>query len=382
MKVSHVLEGSVRKAGGRVRISAQLIDGEHNNHVWAERYDREASDIFALQDEISHAIVKALQLRLLPKEKKAIERRGTESVEAHDLYLMARQIYVTSREDERASQAIVRTCTRATEIDPDYAQVWALMAMAYRNLHELGVGSDDGMAAAERALELDPKLAEAHAVKAYILQMRGDMDAAVTEAEAALKLNPESYEVNRTAGRLNYQLHRFEDAARFLDKAVNLMDSDVNSAMMLVCAHRALGNVTAMHRAAEVASKRADAILARDQNNSGVMAYSAVALGSLGEGERAKARMSRALLIDPDNWDMRYNFVCALSGYLGDKDAALAMLEPLLGTITDPLLRYLKADADFDSLHDDPRYQAMIAAAEARLAAAKESKPPATQKAR
>ncbi|MGH8115926.1 MAG: TIR domain-containing protein [Rhodanobacteraceae bacterium] len=379
LKVTHVLEGSVRKAGGRVRISAQLIDGTINNHVWAERYDRDASDIFALQDEISHAIVKALRLRLLPEEKKAIERRGTDNVEAHDLYLMARQIYVTSREDERASQAIVRTCTRATEIDPKYAQAWALLAMAYRNLRELGVESDDGMAATERALALDPKLAEAHAVKAYILQMKGAMDGAVAEVEIALKLDPESYEVNRTAGRLNYQLHRFEDAARFFEKAVSLMDSDVNSAMMLVSSYRALGDATGTRRAAEIAAKRADAVLARDQNNAGVMAYSAVALGALGESERAKCRMSRALLIDPDNWDMRYNFICGLNTYLGDKDAALEMMKLLFVGITVPLLRYLKDDPDLASLHDDPRYKAMVTAAEARLAAAKPPTPSAPE---
>jgi adenylate cyclase len=89
LKVSHVLEGSVRKAGGRVRITAQLVDGSSNDSIWAERYDRDLNDIFALQDEISQAIVKALKLKLLPEEKKAIERRGTESVDAYNLYLMA-----------------------------------------------------------------------------------------------------------------------------------------------------------------------------------------------------------------------------------------------------------------------------------------------------
>ena len=98
LKVSHVLEGSVRKAGGRIRINAQLVDGETNSHVWADRYDRDSSDIFALQDEISEAIVKALKLRLLPEEKKAIEQRGTSNAEAHNLYLMARQTYITSQE--------------------------------------------------------------------------------------------------------------------------------------------------------------------------------------------------------------------------------------------------------------------------------------------
>ena len=379
LKVTHVLEGSVRKAGGRVRISAQLIDGTANNHVWAERYDRDASDIFALQDEISHAIVKALRLRLLPEEKKAIERRGTDSVAAHDLYLMARQIYVSSREDERASKAIVRTCTRATEIDPKYAQAWALLAMACRNLRELGVESNDGMTAAEKALALDPDLAEAHAVKAYILQMKGDTDAAAAEVGIALHLDPESYEANRTAGRLSYQMHRFQDAALRFEKAVSLMDSDVNSAMLLVSTYRAMNDVAGVRHAAEVASRRADAILARDQNNSGVMAYSAVALGALGDGERAKARMARALLIDPDNFDMRYNFACALTAFLNDKPAALEMLEPLFATITVPLLRYLKDDPDFDPLRGDPRYQAMVAAAEARLAATQASAAPESE---
>ncbi|HEY2482269.1 MAG TPA: TIR domain-containing protein, partial [Caulobacteraceae bacterium] len=89
--VSHVLEGSVRRAGNRVRITAKLADGRTGNHIWAERWDRELTDIFALQDEISQAIVAALKLKLLPEEKKAIEKRGTTSAEAYDLYLMARQ---------------------------------------------------------------------------------------------------------------------------------------------------------------------------------------------------------------------------------------------------------------------------------------------------
>src|SRR5215467_6789940 len=97
LKVGHVLEGSVRKAGGRVRITAQLVDGSTNDHVWAERYDRDLNDIFTLQDEISEAIVTALKLKLLPEEKKAIEQRGTDNVEAYNLYLMARQYSVTSR---------------------------------------------------------------------------------------------------------------------------------------------------------------------------------------------------------------------------------------------------------------------------------------------
>ena len=100
-----------------------------------------------------------------------------------------------------------------------------------------------------------------------------------------------------------------------------------------------------------------------------VTGYSAYALAALGEGERAKARMNRALLIDPDNFNMRYNFACAISVYLQDKEAALEMLGPLFETINDSFLPYAKADPDFEFLRDDPRYQAMVSAAELRLAA-------------
>lgn len=372
LKVSHVLEGSVRKAGGRVRISAQLVDGESNNHVWAERYDRDSSDIFALQDEISEAIVKALKLRLLPEEKKAIVQRGTDNAEAHNLYLMARQTYITGEEaDARCAEAIVRLCARATEFDPRYAQAWALMAVGYKKLRDVrGMGSDDGMAAAERALALDPKLAEAHAIKAQLLLQDGAADAAAAEVAIAFELDPESYETNRSAGRLNYQLQRHEEAIRFFEKALKLMDADINSAMMLVSCYTAVGDAAGAHRAAQLALKRAEAVLTNDQNNSAVTAYSAYALAALGEGDRAKTRMERTLLIDPDNVNMRYNFACALSRHLKDKDAALKMLGHVLETISDTFLPYAKVDPDLDILRDDPRYLAMVAAAEARLTAA------------
>jgi len=96
LKVQYVLEGSVRKSGGRVRITAQLVTARATDNVWAERYDRDLNDIFALQDEISEAIVKALKLKLLPEEKRAIEQRGTTNLDAYNLYLMARQHYATA----------------------------------------------------------------------------------------------------------------------------------------------------------------------------------------------------------------------------------------------------------------------------------------------
>ncbi|MDZ4740806.1 MAG: adenylate/guanylate cyclase domain-containing protein [Alphaproteobacteria bacterium] len=376
LKVGHVLEGSVRKSGGRVRITAQLIDGTTGGHVWAERFDRDLNDIFALQDEISEAIVKALKLKLLPEEKQAIEERGTDNVEAYNLFLMARQSYVTGFEnDSREVESIVRLCKRITEIDPTYARAWALMAlgqMLLRFLHAGNAGNagnvDDGLNAAERALALDATLAEAHAVKARIFSETGRQDEAATEIKIALRLDPESYEVNRSAAYLSFRDRRMEDAIRHFEKAMSLVGADFSSAGMLISCYNAVGNSQAVLRAAQITLERTEKVLTLDRNNGTAIGHGSNALAVLGQAERAKEWMNRALLVDPDNYNMRYNFACSLAAYLKDSSAALDMLEPVFAHMSTGLLMHAKVDPDFDHIRDDPRFKAMIAAAEVRLA--------------
>ena len=370
LRVSHVLEGSVRKAGGRVRITAQLIDAAKDNQVWAERYDRDLNDIFALQDEISEAIVKALKLKLLPEEKKAIEQRGTENVDAYNLYLMARQNYATGIEqDPRRAEASVRLCRRATEIDPSYARAWALMALGQMLLHFAhGRRGDDGMSAAEQALALDANLAEAHAVKARVLSQYGRHDEASAEIEVALRLDPESYEVNKSAAYLRVRQQRFNEAIGFYEKAMSLMETDVNSPAMLITCYTAVGPAEGAKRAAEITLARAERILAQDSNNGSAMGYGVTALAMLGEAERAREWINRALLIEPDNMNMRYNFACAMTT-LREKDAALEILGPVFETAHIDRLNHAKVDPDLDPIRRDPRFEAMVASAEARLAA-------------
>ncbi|MCJ7452640.1 MAG: TIR domain-containing protein [Steroidobacteraceae bacterium] len=372
LDVSHVLEGSVRKSGGRVRITAQLVKGSSNDHVWAERYDRDLNDIFALQDEISEAIVKALKLTLLPEEKRAIEQRGTDSVEAYNLYLMARQYRVSASDwASRPAEATVRLCTHATEIDPNYARAWSLLANGLATLRfGLGRPGDDGLAAAERALALDPGLAEAHAVKAKILTEHGHTEEASQEIDVALRLAPESYEVNRSAGKLRYRQHRLEDAILHYGKAMTLLDTDVHAAGMLVSCYMAIGDEGAARRTAQTAIARAEKAIAADQNDAGALSGGAYSLAMLGEAERAKAWMNRATLIDPDNVNARYNFVCSLVAHLHDVDGALSMLESLLPQMSSSFVKYAMVDPDLAPLHEVPRFQAMIADAEARFAAA------------
>ncbi len=369
LNVSHVLEGSVRKAAGRVRITAQLIDGSNDSHIWAERYDRDLNDIFALQDEISHAIVDALKVKLLPEEKKAIERHGTDNVDAYNLYLMARQSYATGFEgDGRRNEAIIRLCRRAVEIDPNYAEAWALIAMAEMLLRSTsGRGGDGGLAAAERALELNADLAEAHAVKARIFSEEKRHDEASREIETALRLDPESHQVNKCAALLRFRQQRLEESIPYFEKAVALEEGDFGSAGMLITCYTALGNREAARRAAEITLARAEKVLAHDPNNGSAMGHGSDALAVLGQGERAKEWMGRALLIDPENLSMRYNFVCALANHLNDKEAALEMLGPAFEKIGTGLINHAKIDPDLDPLREHPRFKTMLAAAERRV---------------
>ena len=225
---------------------------------------------------------------------------------------MARQNYVTGGEsDLRRVEATIRICQRVTEIDPNYADAWALMAldqMIVRFIH--GGKGEDGLAAAERALALDANLAEAHAVKARIFAENGRHDEASAEIASGLRLDPESFEVNRSAGLLSFRQHRLEDAIRYWEKATTLMETDVASPCMLTTCYAALGNSQAAQRAAKITLARAEKVLAQDQNNGAVTGWGVGALAILGETERAKEWINRALLIDPDNVHMRYNFAC------------------------------------------------------------------------
>ncbi len=370
LNVSHVLEGSVRKAGNRVRISAQLIEGHRDAHVWAERYDRDLTDIFALQDEISEAIVKALKLKLLPEEKQAIERRGTDSTDAYDLYLMARQQYLTgNRGDRRNLEVVVRLCRQAAQVDPAYALAWALLGLALTYLRFThGVDDIDSGAAVERALELGPDLAEAHALKSEHLRHEGGYDEASVEMELALRLDPESYEVNNAAGRLYFAKRQFADAARYFTKAASLSETDCGSVSLLITCFTALGDTERREQSARTLVERAEAILAQDRSNGTIMGFGAGALVVLGEADRAREWIRRALLVDPDNLNMRYNFACDFSIEFSDAEGALEMLGPYFERGTRARIEHAKIDPDLDPLRADPRFQAMIAAAEARLA--------------
>ena len=367
--VSHVLEGSVRKAGSRVRITAQLIDGAAGDHLWADRFDRELTDIFAIQDEISKAIVAALQLKLLPEEKKAIETRGTQSVEAYNLYLMARQQWVTGDySDARRDETIARICMQALSFDPDYAQALALMALAQSQLRLMHGKDVDALPTAERALAINPDIAEAHCVKAQLLEEQGKHDDANAEMEEALRLDPESWEVNREAARLMFRRGRIKESIPLFEKAASLMQSDWHNPMMLTTCYQSVGDEEGLLRCARLAVERAEMAVAKDPTNAQALAGGSTALALIGEEQRARDWIERALLVDPDNIVMRYNLACTLAARLEDRGRAIDVMEPYFERAASAtMIRHLDADPDMDPIRDVPRFKEMLAAAKQRL---------------
>jgi adenylate cyclase len=369
--VSHVLEGSVRKAGGRVRVTAQLIDGRGGGHVWADRYDRDLTDIFAIQDEISKAIVDSLKVKLLPKEKQAIGDRCTCNADAYNLYLMARQAWITGDfGDRRREEKVIRICTRAVELDPEYPQAWALLGLAQANLcHGFADEQivDDGSAAAERALALEPNIAEAHLPKAWRLAEQGRHDEANAEVAIALELNPDSWEVNKEAARLFYRQRRLEDAARHLEKATQVMEADYHGLGMLFAYYNGQGDLDGARRTARRTIEQVEKVLATNPDNGAALAFGAMSLAALGNIDRARDWIERSLLVDPDNLQMRYNLAWGLNKVMNDPEAAIEMLRPVMTNAGANIIRLAANDPNLDNLRQDARFRRLLEEAEQRV---------------
>jgi adenylate cyclase len=226
LNVTHVLEGSVRKAGNRVRITAQLIEGATGGHVWAERYDRDLADIFAVQDEISEAIVTALKVTLFPAEKKAIAERGTDNVEAYDKYLRARAlVYQLGPTELTRAVAIYR---EAVALDPDFAQAWYGLHHAFFTMlfwiPESAAVAVAGMAdASERVIALAPHAWWTQSMRAQQFLTQHRWAEAETAANAALAAAPAS-EVEAARGYAGFlwAVGRCKEAVAHLERARRL----------------------------------------------------------------------------------------------------------------------------------------------------------------
>ncbi|WP_052633582.1 TIR domain-containing protein [Pseudoxanthomonas suwonensis] len=370
---SHVLVGSVRKAGERVRITAQLIDASRDSQVWGERYDRDLNDIFALQDEISKAIVAALKLTLLPEEKEALAQRATSNAEAYRLYLMARQFWL--KDNERNNEIVIRICRHVVELDPNYAQAWATMALAQWNLFwQADLAYEDLEYPANQALALGPHLADSHAARAAVLRSVGNFKEALAAARRAIELEPTSYVANRLAGLSCMGLRLYDEAIEYLGVAADVMESDFTAAGIIVQCYEVKNDQARTRTAALRAMKRIEKIVSEDPGHGRAIGFGVAMLVALGERERAMEWATRARLIDPDNANLLYNLACGMS-LLGERGRALDILEGVAERSSLGMLSWIETDSDLDAIRDDPRYRVMIDRARQRLAQKADARP-------
>jgi adenylate cyclase len=362
--VRFLLEGSVRKVGNRVRITGQLIDGITGGHLWAERYDRDLTDIFAIQDEITRTIVDQLKVQLMPGENKAIGQPPTASIEAYTCYLHGRQFF------HNATKNFLRlarqTFVRATEIDPGFAQAFAGIANCESRLigwyGEL-IPEERVLADADKALALDPDLAEAHAARADALSFFGHFDEAKIAFDRALVLDPNSFDVNLLYARFCTRTGNFEQSIPLYIRALELQPEDYQAASMLQLAFRSLGRDEESLRYGELAITRGEEAMRQHPEWSRPAQLMAATLAGFGRREEAIFWLDRAMALDPDDSQTLYNAACTWA-QLGEADRAFDTLRRWLPMSGVEKRQWLMQDCDFDPLRSDPRFDEILAQAE------------------
>jgi adenylate cyclase len=357
--VDHIVEGSVRKSGDRVRITAQLIDNTTGGHMWAERYDRDLTDVFAVQDEITHKIVESLRVSLLPQEAEAIAKVPTENVEAYDYYLLGRQFF---RRHSRANYHVAkRMFQKAIELDPGYARAYAGVADCESFLFNFYLVSDVDtiLEASARAIELDEDLAEAHASRGLALSIIDRVDEADREFEEAIRLGPELFEPNYFYARACFAQGRMTEAVDLFRRAAEVRKDDFESPIFMSQIHRDLGQLEEAVEAGRLGFERIEAELSMRPENTRAISLGADYLAADGQEDRALEWTSRALLIDPDDFLTQYNAACVYA-LLGDHERAMDLLEQALPVGHSEIRAWVQHDSDLDALRSHPRFEALV----------------------
>jgi TolB-like protein/Flp pilus assembly protein TadD len=355
-----ILEGSVRKSGNRLRITAQLIDVADGYHMWSERFDRELDDVFAIQDEISNSIVQALRIKLDSKQELQKNKVPTKSIEAYELYLRGR-IFL-HRSGKNWCKYAIELFSHAIAKDPEYALAYAGLADSHSQAF-LYFGKDqsnlDGaLEASMKALELDPNLAEAHAARGHALSLGEQYGDAETEFERAIELNPNLYEAHYLYARTCFIQEDYEAACRHFEQAGRVKPDDYQSPLLASSAYRHLNQPEAAkessRRGLEIARKH----LELNPNDARAVYLSAGALADLGKTKQALEWSARAALMEPDDPAVLYNTACLYSG-LDHVDEAVSYLQKAIDCGFSAR-EWMESDPDLDPIRNHPEYKDLL----------------------
>ncbi|HEX6252453.1 MAG TPA: protein kinase, partial [Gemmatimonadaceae bacterium] len=361
LKVSTVLEGSVRKVGNRLRIGAQLINVADGYQLWSEKFDRDMADVFTIQDEISQAIFNALHVILSEGEKKAIGRDHSVNVQAYEYYLRGRQfIHQWSRSGLEYARQMFR---RAIEIDPEYALAYAGLAdscsLLYMNCDAREQNLTQGNAASRRALELGPDLAEAHLASGLTHSLSMRFTEAEREFEFAMKLDPKLFEAVYHYGRALVAQGKLAEGAKLFERACALRPEDFQATHFLAQCYHGMGMKDESQAMYRKTLRLIDERLELNPDDARACQLGAGAAANVGEKEAAAEYARRALTINPDDPLLLYNIAC-MYATLGNPDEAMNCLEKAVDKGYGQK-DWVAHDSDLDSLRELPRFQTIVA---------------------
>jgi serine/threonine protein kinase len=361
LNASYAVTGSVRRAGNRLRISAQLLDVRSGFPVWAERYDRQLEDVFEIQDEIARSIAQALRVKLSPQEEKAIAQKPTTNPQAYDALLRGRSYArrVTRPDLEFAMQMY----ERAIALDPGlalaHAGVGSVCGLIYQWHEHNENWVERGTAACERALALEPHLPEALAARGLILLGKGDYGEAIRYTRMALERKPDCESAYWVFGQACFAADRLEDIAAIADRAIEMAGDDYNVYVPLMLTFDRLGQA---ERAGSVRLRFAQALerqLEQVPEDVRARIMLAVIHASLGDAGQAVRELEQAVALRPNDANILYNAACVY-GRLKMKPEALGMLRRAKQRGF-PNMDWAERDPDLACLHDDPEFKQFLA---------------------
>lgn len=355
LQVAHILEGSVRKSGNRVRITAQLIEVETDSHLWSDTYDRELDDIFAIQDDIAARVLEALQCRLGAEQ---LPDPTTQNPKAYEYFLRGRGYAISGSERDR--ELSVEMFQKAVDLDPGFIRAWihlaeecALIANFFSKDEKWRRLADQ---AADKAMQLAPDQAESFLAQGHAHAASERFAEAARALQKAVDLDPTGGRAYHYLARAHYHQGHTEQALENFDKATEYDPDDYESPLLACTIYLSVKHNDGARRTAEIGVERAERILKDYPDNQRAYYLGSAGLFVLEQHDRAKEWAERALTINPDDSATRYNSACFFVKY-GDIDRALDCLENSVQSRT-----WFENDPDLDPLRDHPRFKTIVAA--------------------
>lgn len=360
LNVGTILEGSVRKAGNRLRITAQLINVADGYHLWSERYDRELDDVFAIQDEIAESIVQALRVKLGPREELDKSKGPTRNIEAYELYLRGRIFFHQS--GRKGLQFASELFSRAIEKDPGYALAYTGLSdslshtFLYFDNDESNVNG--AMEASKKALKLNPRLAEAHASRGLAVSLAKQYQEAEEEFKKAIDLNPNLFEAYYHYARACFVQGKHEMACQLFEQAGKVKPDDYQAPILAASSYRQLNQPEVaretFRRGFEIVNKR----LELNPDDVRAVYLGASALLELGKTEEAVEWTKRATAMEPNDPAVLYNCAC-LYAVLNQTETSINLLKDAINCGFSHK-EWIENDQDLSSIRQHPEYQALL----------------------